>query len=50
MTDRQFCYPRVVPAPPKAPPPPPVRREARGPGGQRDLVAASLVRCPPRRG
>ena len=50
MPERTFSYPRVVPASPKAPPPAdPVARDARKPRSQRELVVASLVRCPPAR-
>jgi hypothetical protein len=48
MPERTFSYPRVVPAPPKAPPPDPVAPDRRTPPGQRELVVASLIRCPPR--
>jgi len=47
MPDHQFSYPRVIPAPPKAP-----QQTDNGsqltPKSQRDLVAASLARRPPR--
>jgi hypothetical protein len=40
--------PRVIPAPPKPPPTDAADRDRRTPPGQRDLVVASVIRCPPR--
>jgi hypothetical protein len=48
MPERTFSDPRVVPVSPKAPPPNAVARDRRPPPGQRELVVASLIRCPPR--
>ena len=50
MPEHKFTYPRVVPVPPKGPAPDPVAPDAPKPLSQRELVAASLVRCPPRDG
>ena len=50
MPKHEFTYPRVVPAPPKIPQPQPEIADARKPLSQRELVAASLVRCPHRDG
>ena len=59
MPEHRFCYPRVVPAgvawvgkpdSGKGHEAAAARQTARVPRSQRDLVAASLVRCPPRDG
>jgi hypothetical protein len=46
MLSHEFAYPRVTPLPPRTDDEP---RTPQGPfpNGQRDLVVASLIRCPP---
>ena len=54
MPEHRFTYPRVVPTAPEAARPDATTAatapNARTPRTQRELVAASLVRCPPRDG